>query len=85
MDKCLLDTDIFSEILRGVNRNVMTKTFAYRAAFLRYTISVITVVEIVKGLHRLGREERIQQFLGSMPALELLVLDLDSAELAGRI
>jgi tRNA(fMet)-specific endonuclease VapC len=85
MDACLLDTDIFSEILRGVNRNVMAKAFLYRAVFLRYSISVITVAEIVKGLHRLGREQRIQQFLGSLSGVDVVLLDLSSAELAGRI
>lgn len=51
----------------------------------RYTISSITVAEIVKGFHRLGREDRIQQFHTGLPTIEVLTLDLESAELAGRI
>jgi tRNA(fMet)-specific endonuclease VapC len=58
---------------------------AYRAAFGRYTISVITVMEIVKGFHKLQREDRIEQFLAGLPTVEVLTLDLRSAELAGRI
>ncbi len=77
MDRSLLDTDIFSEILKG--------TTAYHAAFGQYTISVITVMEIVKGFHKLHREDRIQQFLAGLPTIELLTLDAQSAELAGRI
>jgi len=57
----------------------------YRAAFGRHTISVITVIEIVKGLHRIGREDRIREFLASIPSLELLSLDVRAAETAGRI
>ena len=60
VDKALLDTDIFSEILKGIDQNVVTHVTAYSAAFGRYTISVITVMEIVKGLHKLQREDRVQ-------------------------
>lgn len=85
MDKALLDTDIFSEILKGIDQNVVAKAMAYRATFGHYTISTITVMEIVKGLHKLQREDRIQQFLAGLPTVELLTLDLRSSELAGRI
>ena len=85
MDKVLLDTDIFSEILKGIDRNVVTRAIAYHSALGRYTISVITVMEIVKGFHRLRREDRIQQFLAGLPTLELLTLDSESSILAGRI
>lgn len=85
MDKSLLDTDTFSEILKGVNPHVVARARAYRSAFRRYTISTITVMEIVKGLHKLGREDRIQQFLSVLSSIELLTLDAKSAELAGRI
>jgi tRNA(fMet)-specific endonuclease VapC len=47
--------------------------------------SVITVLEIVKGFHKLKREDRMQQFLAGLPAVELLALDQRSAKLAGRI
>ncbi len=85
MDKALLDTDIFSEILKGVHQNVVAKAISYRMTFGHYTISTITVIEIVKGFHKLKREDRVQQFLAGLPTVELLTLDLRSAELAGRI
>ncbi len=85
MDKVLLDTDIFSEILKGIDRNVVTRAIAYHSALGRYSISVITVMEIVKGFHRLRREDRIQQFLAGLPTLELLTLNSESSILAGRI
>lgn len=85
MDKALLDTDIFSEILKGVDANVAGNATVYRIIFGRYTISVITVVEIVKGFHKIQREDRIEQFLGSLSQVELLTLNAGSAELAGRI
>ena len=75
MDKSLLDTDIFSEILKGIDPQVVAKATAYRVTFGHYTISTITVVEIVKGFHKVQREDRIQQFLAGLPTVELLTLD----------
>lgn len=85
MDKALLDTDIFSETLKGIDPHVVAKATAYRSSIGYYTISVITVLEIVKGFHKLQREGRIQQFLAGISMVELLSLDLRSSELAGRI
>jgi len=85
VDKALLDTDIFSEILKGIDRAVVRRAVAYRVVWTRYTTSTITVLEVVKGLHKVGREQALQQFLAGMSAVELLTLDLGSAELAGRI
>ena len=85
MNKSLLDTDIFSDILKGIDQTVVARAVAYRTFWGRYTISTITVLEIVKGLHKVQREERIQQFLAGLVAVELLELDLSSATLAGRI
>jgi tRNA(fMet)-specific endonuclease VapC len=85
MDRALLDTDIFSEILKGIDPHVVANATAYRALFGRYTITVITVMEVVKGLHKLRREERIQHFLAGLSTEEVLTLDERSSELAGRI
>ena len=85
MDKSLLDTDIFSEVLKGVDPQVVARATAYRAAFGYYTISAITVLEVVKGFHKLQREDRLQEFLSKLPNIEVLTLDVRSSELAGRI
>lgn len=83
MDKSLLDTDIFSEVLKGVDPQVVARATAYCAAFGYYTISAITVLEVVKGFHKLQREDRIQEFLSKLPNIEVLTLDVRSSELAG--
>ncbi len=85
MDRALLDTDILSDIVKGVHRTVRARAAAYCAIWGRYTVSTITVVEIVKGLHKVGREDAIHRFLAGLSSAELLTLDLQSAELAGRI
>ncbi len=55
MNKALLDTDIYSEILRGVNATVTAHARTYRQAHGRLTLSVITVMEMVKGLQKVQR------------------------------
>jgi tRNA(fMet)-specific endonuclease VapC len=85
MDKALLDTDIFSEVLKGIDPQVAAQATAYRAIFGRYTISAITVLEIVKGLHKMQREDRVQQFLDGLTAVDVLTLDVPAAQLAGRV
>jgi tRNA(fMet)-specific endonuclease VapC len=83
--RALLDTDILSEVLKSKDRNVVTRANAYLAEHGRYTSSTITVMEVVKGLSRKGREDAIARFLEVVDASEVLTLDTISAELAGRI
>lgn len=83
--KSLIDTDIFSEIRKGKNPKVIAKAITYKALFSKYTISVITVLEIIKGWRKLNRNDRIQEFLADLPQLEILNLDQKSAQLSGLI
>jgi tRNA(fMet)-specific endonuclease VapC len=85
MDRALLDTDMFSEILKGIDQWVVAKAVEYHAVFGCYTIAVITVREIIKGFHTLQREDCIAQLLTGLPTVEVLLFDLQSAVLAGRI
>ena len=85
MNKSLLDTDILSEISKGIAPNVARNASAYRTAFGRYTISVITIMEVVRGFQKKGSASRLQRFLTSISSEEILVFDQAAAELAGRI
>jgi tRNA(fMet)-specific endonuclease VapC len=85
LDKVLIDTDIFSEILKGINQQVAARASSYHATFGYYTISTITVLEIVKGWHKRQREDKIEQFFVEITEAEVLTLQLSDAELAGRI
>jgi tRNA(fMet)-specific endonuclease VapC len=85
MDKALLDTDMLSEMLKGVDLVVAAKAKSYHAAIGYYTTSVITVMEVVKGFHKVGRQQRVRQFLSTLSTVEVLVFDSACAELAGRI
>ena len=62
MNKALLDTDIYSEALKAVDQNVARNAAAYRQANGFLTISVITIMEVIQGLQRVGGSNRIQVF-----------------------
>jgi tRNA(fMet)-specific endonuclease VapC len=83
----LIDTDIFSEILRGRDQTVCNKAEAYLAVFDRFTISVITITELVEGFHRQGRDDRIDVLLSGLETEkhECINLDFEAAVIAGRI
>jgi tRNA(fMet)-specific endonuclease VapC len=85
MEKTLLDTDIFSEVLKKKHPQVVATATRYREQFGQYTISTITVLEIVKGFHKVDREDDIQRFLTQLATAEIVTLTMESAELAGRI
>jgi tRNA(fMet)-specific endonuclease VapC len=63
VEKSLLDTDILSEIIKRANPRLIAKANTYLNQFDKYTISVITVMEIVEGWQKRKQEERLQQFL----------------------
>jgi tRNA(fMet)-specific endonuclease VapC len=51
----------------------------------RLTISSLTVLEIVKGLHKADRREQLERFVAGLSSIEVLALDCDAALIAGRI
>ncbi len=85
MDKALLDTDILSEVLKGRNQTVARNAAAYRQHFGNYKLSAITVMEVVKGFQKAQQPDRIQSLLAALATEEILPLDQEAAELAGRI
>ena len=63
MNNALLDTDIYSEVLKAIDQTVTRNATAYRQAQGRLTFSVITVMEIIQGLQKVGASpKRIQAF-----------------------
>jgi len=87
MERAILDTDIFSEVLRGRSQAVIAKADAYLSTFGHFTISVITVAEMVDGLKRHFREGAISKLLEKLQieGHEVLSLDLEVAKIAGSI
>jgi tRNA(fMet)-specific endonuclease VapC len=85
MNKALLDTDIFSEVLRAVNATVIGRAHTYRQAYGCLTLSVITVMEMVKGFQKVQRPQKILSLLTHVGSEEVVAFDRAAAELAGRI
>ncbi len=81
----LLDTDIFSEFLRGRNPNVAAKAVAYEATYGHFTISAATVMEAVSGWQQRGPQVRVDELLRRLVGWVVLAVDADVAALAGRM
>lgn len=84
-DKTLLDTDIFSELMRGKNEVVRARADAYVKQHGRLAISTVTVLEVAKGLQKAGRHDALERFVGSLPSVEVVPLGLEDAIVAGRM
>ncbi len=85
MNNALLDTDIYSEILRAVNATVTGHARTYRQAHGRLTLSVITVMEMVKGFQQVQRPQEITALLTHVSSEDVVEFGQPAAELAGRI
>ena len=85
MNKAILDTDILSEITKGVDQTVAANAKTYRRAFGHYTTTSVTVMEIVQGYQQKQATRQLQAFLSTLPAQEVISYEESDAELAGRV
>ncbi len=85
MSKALLDTDIYSEVLKASNPTVTQNATTYRQSQGILTLSSVTVMEIVRGFQKNQSARRLQAFLAAVALEEILPFDHSAAELAGRI
>jgi tRNA(fMet)-specific endonuclease VapC len=85
VNKALLDTDTLSEIGKGKNPAIVSNANTYRKAFGYYSLSVISVLEIVRGYQKARQFQRLNAFLASLASEEVFPFEFADAELAGRI
>jgi tRNA(fMet)-specific endonuclease VapC len=85
LNKALLDTDIYSEILKAINPTVAQNAMAYRQAQGILTFSTITVMEVIRGFQRNQSIRRLNAFLAAAAQEEILPFNQPAAELAGKI
>lgn len=83
--RTLVDTDIWSEIFKGKNATVLARAATYLTQHGRYTLSAVTVFEVVQGLQRMGRHTLIDGFREMLGDMEVLELDQAAADLAAVI
>jgi tRNA(fMet)-specific endonuclease VapC len=53
--EAILDTDILSELLRGRNARVVARAKDYVTQLGPFAVSVVTLMELAKGLEKAGR------------------------------
>jgi tRNA(fMet)-specific endonuclease VapC len=85
VNKALLDTDILSEIGKARNAIVASNAKTYLRSFGHYSLSAVTVMEIVRGFQKTQAMSRLNAFLATLPHMEVLPFEEPAAELAGRI
>jgi predicted nucleic acid-binding protein len=85
VNKALLDTDIFSEILKQKNPFVLSQARQYLAHHPQFTLSSLTVTEIVAGYRQAQRESQLQSFQAAIAVNEVLSFGPAAARLAGEI
>lgn len=85
MNRSLLDTDIYSEVLKAVDPTVTAHAIAYRKARGTLSISAVTLMEIVRGLRQKQASRQLRDFLVAVALEEVIPFERADAELAGRI
>ncbi len=85
MNKALIDTDTYSEVLKAINPAVAKNAGSYRRQHGVLSLSAITLMEIVYGFQRVRNIRRLQEFLAGVALEEVLTFERKAAELAGRI
>jgi tRNA(fMet)-specific endonuclease VapC len=58
LNKALLDTDIYSEVVKGINPTVTANAIAYRNVHSVLTLSAVTLMEIAPGYYQKQRPKQ---------------------------
>jgi tRNA(fMet)-specific endonuclease VapC len=85
VSRVLLDTDIYSELIKAINPTVTQNALKHRQANGVLTLSAVTVMEIVRGFQQNQSTRRLNDFLTAVASEEVMIFDQPAAELAGRI
>ena len=85
MFKAILDTDIFSEIIKAKNPTVLQNVNDYLAQYGQLTVTSASVFEVLFGLHAKGATRQIRDFLESMSDHEEITPTRQDYRLAAQI
>ena len=77
MGPVVLDTDILSEILKGVNLQVKSAAQSYIATHKRFSFSDFTYYEIVRGLQARRKGQQLAAFLQMEATCQIFNVDRD--------
>jgi tRNA(fMet)-specific endonuclease VapC len=85
MKQAVIDTDILSYIIDRRYPEVVEIAKQYARIFGYFSVSVVTICEIVEGLESQGNHERTSAFLKLAEDFEVMPIESEEAVLAGRI
>jgi tRNA(fMet)-specific endonuclease VapC len=85
MKESILDTDIFSYITDNRYPEVLARGRQYIRAFGHYSVSAVTVTEVLLGYRSKMDDERAADFFKRLETCEVFPVDLEEAILAGEI
>lgn len=85
LPRTLLDTDIFSEFLRGRHAQVAIRAAQYQQVYGHFTLSAMTLMEMSSGWQRRGQQARIAVVLQHIQGWDVLAMSAEIATLAGRM
>jgi tRNA(fMet)-specific endonuclease VapC len=83
--EALVDTDILSEVMKGRNEVVRSRATEYLSTYGSFSISSVTILEVVKGFQKARREPELQRFLSSLSSVRVFPFAQPEAVLAGKI
>ena len=85
MDKVLLDSDILSEIYKGISPSVMSNATSYLQQHARLSFSSISVHEVLFGLYAKNALRRAEDFSLRISVQDEIVPTTEDYRLAARI
>ena len=85
MRKAVLDTDTLSYVINARDPEVGAISRQYLRVFRRFTVSALSIAEIVEGLEAKRDFRRAEIFLADASNYEILPVGFEEAVLAGRI
>ncbi len=85
MQRALIDTDIWIDILNGHPPVVAERANAYWEVHRTFTISALTVTELVRGFVKRNNDRLLQQIRERISQIDVLPVDVAVADLAGEI
>lgn len=85
MERAVLDTDTFSYITGQRHPAIIAAARQYERVFRYFTITAITVSEVLAGYSQVQDFAAIAEFLRRLDGMEVLPLEAGEAIMAGRI
>ena len=83
--RCLLDTNIVSELVKGKNRSVAARAAAYGARYGRFTFSLLTRYEVTRGLKANNASRLLARFHALSMRCIVLPLTRDVVDVAADL